>query len=75
MSMTIVNGYSCANCADVSKAKRGEDPQLSPAEKIQQDAVRAAQTNALLPEAVAPAAESERLRAKLDFSQMLDKLA
>ena len=75
MSMTIVNGYSCANCSDVSKAKRGEDPQQSPAEKIQAEAVRAAQSNALLPEAVAPAAESERVRAALDFSTVLDKLA
>jgi hypothetical protein len=75
MSMTMVNGYSCANCADISKAKRGEDPQQSPAEKIQQEAARAAQANALLPDAVAPAADTERVRAPLDFSHMLDKLA
>jgi hypothetical protein len=25
--MRIVNGYACANCSDVSLAKRGVDPQ------------------------------------------------
>jgi hypothetical protein len=75
MSMTIVNGYACANCADVSKAKRGEDPQQSPAEKIQAEAIRAAQSSPILQDAVAPADETERPRAKLDFSQMFDKLA
>ncbi|WP_406854582.1 hypothetical protein ABEG18_18805 [Alsobacter sp. KACC 23698] len=26
MSLTIVNGYACTDCADIAKAKRGEDP-------------------------------------------------
>jgi hypothetical protein len=26
MSMSIVNGYACTDCADIAKAKRGEDP-------------------------------------------------
>lgn len=29
MSISIVNGYVCASCADVAKAKRGENPAKS----------------------------------------------
>lgn len=30
MSLTIVNGYACADCADIAKAKRGENPNAKP---------------------------------------------
>lgn len=29
MSISIVNGYVCASCADVAKARRGENPAKS----------------------------------------------
>jgi len=29
VSVSIVNGYFCANCCDVSKAKKGENPHPS----------------------------------------------
>jgi len=29
MAISIVNGYFCANCCDVSKAKKGENPHSS----------------------------------------------
>jgi hypothetical protein len=38
MSISIVNGYMCASCADVAKARRGEDPAKS------EDAASAAPT-------------------------------
>lgn len=75
MSITMVNGFACSNCSDVSKAKRGEDPQQSAAEKIQADAAKVARSDALIPEAIPAIAESERPRAKLDFSNFVDKLA
>lgn len=30
--MKIVNGYPCYDCADIAKAKRGEDPRLKEAD-------------------------------------------
>jgi hypothetical protein len=32
MSLTIVNGYACRDCADIAKAKRGENPHPGPAD-------------------------------------------
>jgi hypothetical protein len=30
MSITMVNGYACANCAEAAKAKRGQNNALLP---------------------------------------------
>ena len=30
MSLEIVNGYVCKDCADVARAKKGEDPATKP---------------------------------------------
>lgn len=75
MAIEMVNGYSCANCADVALAKRGVDPTKasSLAEGLAMEA-REKTSNALLPEAVSGLTEAERPRAKLDFSRMLDVL-
>lgn len=84
MSITMVNGHACANCSEISQAKRGENPHQSVVEKGQIEAAQAKEaaglnaslpTSARLPNAVSAATESERPRAKLDFSQFLDQLA
>lgn len=75
MAIEMVNGYACANCSDASLAKKGIDPSKASTvaeglalEKSEKNA------NALLPDAIQGAAEAERARPKLDFSQNLDIL-
>lgn len=59
MAIENVNGYSCANCAEASLAKRGIDPQAPKAEQV----------------SGVKAEDAATTRAPLDFSKMLDKLA
>lgn len=59
MSVSIVNGYSCSNCADVSKAKKGQDPLETPAELATKQVEEA----------------SEKARASVEGSSQLDILA
>ncbi|CAN1566864.1 hypothetical protein MCEMSEM23_02975 [Rhabdaerophilaceae bacterium] len=59
MAIESVNGYNCANCAEVSLAKRGIDPQAPKPEQV----------------TGVKAEDAAAARAPLDFSKVLDKLA
>jgi hypothetical protein len=86
MSVEMINGYPCANCAEVSLAKRGIDPHKKPGdpEGLDKDAAKGvAGTGAATgasgtgdgPAGVEAKGDAADVRAPLDYTQNLDKLA
>jgi hypothetical protein len=75
MSIQMVNGYSCANCADAALAKQGVDPTKasSLAEGLALEAEKRTD-KAVTADAVSNASGVEQGRAKLDYSAELDIL-
>jgi hypothetical protein len=75
MAIEMVNGYPCRNCSEAAKAQRGIDPRESTVEAATAPNT-AQQTNETLePRAVTAAGEGADVRAPLDFTRYLDKLA
>lgn len=77
MSIQMVNGYSCASCADVSLAKRGIDPHEDTGAPVAATNVISFQRNApeaVLPNAVDAAGSNADVRAKLDYAANIDIL-
>lgn len=81
MSIQMVNGFACANCAEASLAKRGVDPHEDPNNVasslggIGNAAAEAAPVrDSVLPQAVPEAGTASDVRAKLDYAHYVDKL-
>ncbi|WP_150287090.1 hypothetical protein [Rhabdaerophilum calidifontis] len=73
MPIEIVNGYPCADCADIAKAKRGIDPAESLAEsRVREEAAPDAALTAT--ENVAEAGSPYDVRVPLAFARQIDRL-
>lgn len=78
MSIQIINGYSCSNCAEIALARRGIDPQDDPAKPKSVSAAgleRGKAEGADPLKAVDAAGDTAAQRAPLSYTQNLDKLA
>jgi hypothetical protein len=82
MATTMVNGYACRNCNEVSKAKRGIDPRETLAERAQLDRLQAEQAQGGIQNSqvgsttsVNGAGSIADARVPLEYSRFVDRLA